>query len=131
MYSTINACAHCLSFFHQMRALKMRWKRLFILSKKLFSFSRYWFFLFPSSPYFCSFSYCSRRWSNTDFKVRDAINLGKQEFKKTWFDILRMKDDLIVKLVQKTPTFWPSFMDRVQLPQGYRATTNRQFSFYQ
>ena len=27
-------------------------------------------------------------------------------------------------------TLWPLFMDGVQLPQGYRATTRRQFTFY-
>ena len=26
-------------------------------------------------------------------------------------------------------TLWPLFMDRVQLPQGYRATTRRPFTF--
>ena len=27
-------------------------------------------------------------------------------------------------------TLWPFFMDEVQLPQGYRATTRRQFTFF-
>ena len=32
-------------------------------------------------------------------------------------------------LKKKNPS-WPLFMDQVQLPQGYRATTRRQFTFY-
>ena len=32
---------------------------------------------------------------------------------------------------KKEKTLWPLFMDVVQLPKGYRATTTRrQFSFY-
>ena len=30
---------------------------------------------------------------------------------------------------KKKQTLWPLFMDRVQLPQGYRATTRRPFTF--
>ena len=32
--------------------------------------------------------------------------------------------------VNKKETLCPLFMDGVQLPQGYRATTRRQFTFY-
>ena len=31
---------------------------------------------------------------------------------------------------KKTLTLWPLFMDGIQLSQGYRATTRRQFPFY-
>ena len=31
-------------------------------------------------------------------------------------------------IFKKTP--WPLFMDGVQLPQGYRATSGRQFTFH-
>ena len=30
----------------------------------------------------------------------------------------------------KKKTLWPLFMDGVQVPQGYRATSRRQFTFY-
>ena len=32
-------------------------------------------------------------------------------------------------MIQKN-TLWPLFMNGVQLPQGYRATTRRQFTLY-
>ena len=42
------------SFFHQMIALQKQWKKFFISSKKLFSFSRYSSFcsFFPPFPHF-------------------------------------------------------------------------------
>ena len=35
------------------------------------------------------------------------------------------------RLLLKKTTLWPLFVDGVQLSQGYRATTRRQFTFYQ
>ena len=46
----------------------------FISSKKLFSFSRYLFFVFPPSPLFLPVSYCFRAWSKINLKVYDVIN---------------------------------------------------------
>ena len=37
--------------------------------------------------------------------------------------------DMVSKFNAKE-TLWPFFIDGVQLPQGYRATTRRQFTFY-
>ena len=42
--------------------------------------------------------------------------------------LLRVKKQII--LYEKLKTLWPLFIDEVQLPQGNRATTMRQFIFY-
>ena len=38
--------------------------------------------------------------------------------------------DSVKNLYYKKKTLWPLFMDGVQVPQGYRATSRRQFTFY-
>ena len=38
--------------------------------------------------------------------------------------------EFIESFQEKKKALWPLFMDGVQLPQGYRATTRRQFTFY-
>ena len=51
------------------------WKMFFILSKKLFSFSRYsnfCIFVFPS--FFFPVSHCLRGWSKKILKIHDVIN---------------------------------------------------------
>ena len=60
-------------FFHQMIVLQKPWKIL-ISSKKLFLFSRYSDFVFPSSPFFLPAGYCFRGWSKINLKVGDTIN---------------------------------------------------------
>ena len=60
-------------FFLQMIALQKPWKMLFILFKKLFSFSWYKFF-FSSSPLFFPVTHCFRGWSTINLKVYDVIN---------------------------------------------------------
>ena len=43
----------------------------------------------------------------------------------------RTKGIISIKEIKKTlKTSWPLFMDRVQLPEGYRSTSRRQFTFY-
>ena len=48
-------------------------KNVFSWSKKLFSFSRYSIFAFPSSPLFFPVSYCFRVWFKKNLKVYDVI----------------------------------------------------------
>ena len=60
--------------FHQMITLQKLWNMFFISSLKLFSFSRYSFFLFLSSPLFLPVSHCFRGWSKINRKVCDVIN---------------------------------------------------------
>ena len=48
--------------------------KIFISSKKLFSFSRCLSFLFLSSPLFLPVSHCFRGWSKKNLKVYDVIN---------------------------------------------------------
>ena len=60
--------------FHQIIALQKLWKKIFISSKKLFSFSRYsnyWIFIFPS---FLPISHCCRVWFKKNLRVDDAVN---------------------------------------------------------
>ena len=64
-------------FYHQMIVLQKLWKIFFILSKKLFSFSRYSFFLFPASPLFVPVGHCFRAWSKINLKVNDINCLDK------------------------------------------------------
>ena len=47
-----------------------------------------------------------------------------------WEDLLKI-DKLNADSSKKNKkTLWPFFMDGIQLPQGYRATSRRQFTFY-
>ena len=61
-------------FSHQMIALQKLWKMPFILSKKLFLFSRYSAFVFLSFPLFLPICHCFRGWSKIYLKVHDVIN---------------------------------------------------------
>ena len=44
-------------------------------------------------------------------------------------NILRKKNSFLGEITSKRP-LWTPFIDGVQLSQGYRATTKRQFNFY-
>ena len=70
----LTGCVQYFSFIQQMTALKQFWKILFILSKKLFSFSRYsnfWISDFPSS---LPLGHCFRGWSKINLKSYDVIS---------------------------------------------------------
>ena len=45
------------------------------------------------------------------------------------FDFQEQYTQIVLSLKEKK-ALWLLFMDGVQLPQGYRATTSRQFTFY-
>ena len=62
---------------------------------------------------------------NISFKVFQKTD----RFGKLWIKGLKLfqQANLVKKLKE---TLWPLFMDGVQLPQEYRATTRRQFTFY-
>ena len=60
--------------FHQMITLQKLWKMFFLSSLKLFSYSRYSFFLFLSSPLFLLVSHYFSGWSKINLKVSDLIN---------------------------------------------------------
>ena len=57
--------------------------------------------------------------------VNSSISLVNMSH--TFIDMIRL---LYLKLCLKKKTLWPLFMDGVQLPQGYRGTSRRQFTFY-
>ena len=59
---------------HQMITLQKLWKRLFVSSKKLISFSRYSHFCIPSAPLFFPVSHCFRGWSKINLTACDVIN---------------------------------------------------------
>ena len=70
----VSAIFYQIFIFHQIIALQKLWKKSFISSKKLFSFSRYsnyWIFIFPS---FFPVSHCSRVWFNKNLRVDDVVN---------------------------------------------------------
>ena len=44
--------------------------------------------------------------------------------------IVFIEANVIFRVSSSKKTLWPLFMDRIQLPKVYRATTRRQFTFY-
>ena len=59
--------------FHHMIALR-KLRRIFILSKKLFSFLRYSNFCIFVFPYFLPVSHCFSSWSKKNLKIYDFMN---------------------------------------------------------
>ena len=60
--------------FHEMIALQKLWKMFFILSEKLYSFSRYSNFCIFIFPSFFPVSHCFRGWFKKNLKVCDIIS---------------------------------------------------------
>ena len=60
--------------FHQMIPLQKLWKKFFVSSKDLFSFSRYSNFCIFVFPSFLPVSHCFRGWSKKNLQVYDIIN---------------------------------------------------------
>ena len=69
----VSAIFHQFYIFHQMIALQKLWKKIFISSKKLFSFLRYSNFCIFIFPYFFPVSHCFRGWFKKNLKVCDVI----------------------------------------------------------
>ena len=80
----------CVCYFHQIfivlpnKALQKLWKKLFISSKKLFSFSRYSNLCISDLPSFPTCRPLLRGWSKINLKVHDVMNLISLEGKKVW-----------------------------------------------
>ena len=69
----VSAIFYQIFIVHQMIALQKLWKKIFISSKKLFSFLRYSNFCIFIFPYFFPVSHCFRGWFKKNLKVCDVI----------------------------------------------------------
>ena len=65
---------HYFSLLHQMIALQILWKRVFISPKSSFCSQDIQIFVFPYSPFFLTVGHCFRGWSKINLKVYDVIN---------------------------------------------------------
>ena len=81
--------------FHYMIALKKLWKMFFILSKKLFTFSRYSIFFISIFYSFSPVSYCFRGWSKINLiKVYNVFIWYLEKEKR--YDIETMSTDRVL-----------------------------------
>ena len=82
----VSAIFYQIFISHQMKALQKLQKMLFILSKKLFSFSRYSNFCISIFPSFSPSQPLFRGWLKINLKVYDVINcLNKNLTHFVWY----------------------------------------------
>ena len=62
--------------------------------------------------------------------VETNLKFSLKNEKESLLKQLPVKIQLSAFIINLKKTLWSLFMDGVQLPQGYRVTTRRQFSFY-